>query len=597
MKKILSVLLVMAMAVGMAACSTPAESQSSSESSSSQAAESSSEAEESSSEESSEAEAVYEGANELSLYLAGFQNQDPQIWTWGTHVDRMGIFQGLVIFDQEMNVVMADAESLTPNEDATVWTVKLREDLMWSDGTPLNAHDYLYSFERIMTPDALTGQTAAFFGDVPFVNVTEVRAGELPFSEIGIKAIDDYTIEFTMSLSYPTLDIRLTESWGLPVPQHVIEEFNEDWSKPENIVSNGPFVVEAREGDVHLTLAKNENYAGEVSLDAVHIYTGTQNQVLAYQNGDINVANVTAGDMEAISNDPELSEALRMDDTSIVTYIGFLQSSNDVLQMNPKIRQAISMSIDREIISRDVNKDLLSPAQSMVFPLFADWAEEVTLAGTTANVDEAQKLMEEAGFPNGEGLEPMTCLIAGEATATTLAIVDMIETGTGIEINIVNQEWAAYVEQRDMYHDNDGVYGFFIDGWGTSTANAAGSFSNLQFDMRLSNLSADAQKQYVAAKEAGSTVPERDELLTELTTYQAALDYDTKYNELQLVTDEAAISEGYKELEMMRQEDAGFIPLYWNKSVKLVNPALKGYSSNPLLLGAPQYFNTMYIEG
>ena len=538
----------------------------------------------------------YDGPNELSLYLPGFQNQDPHIWTWGTHVARMGIFQGLVKFDENMEVIMADATEVTPNADNTIWTVKLRQDLKWSDGTPLNANDYLYSFQRVIAPEALVGKTSAFFGGVPILNADEVRAGAKPFSDIGIKAIDDYTIEFTLNKADPTFSIRLTESWGLPVPKHTIEAHGDKWTEPANIVSNGPFVVTARDGDVHLTLARNENYPDEVALDGVHAYMGTQNQILAYKNGDINVATVTAGDMEAVLSDENLSKDLQMDDSSVVTYMGFINSSNDILHMNPKIRQAISVSIDREILARDINKDTMTPAQSLVFPGFADWADEVTYAGTTANVEQAQKLMTEAGFPNGEGLDEMTCLIAGTATATTLAVVDMVEKGTGIKIKIVNEEWAAYVKSRDMYHDNDGIYGFYIDGWNTAVADPAGSFANGQFNLLASNNPAAGQKELVAAKENGATADAKNEILKKHCKYEPAIAYSETLDSLTLEADAAVLDKTYKELEAARQIDCGFIPLYWNKSVKLVNPAIDGYVSNPLLLGAPLYFNDISIK-
>ena len=314
----------------------------------------------------SAAQIVATGDKTLKMYIAGFQNLDPHIWSWGTHVDRMGIFEGLTLLNSDFTTRMGNAESLEHNEDYTVWTAKLRQDLKWSDGTPLNANDYYYSLQRVIDPQYLQGKTTAFNTNAPILNALECQRGDIGFDQVGIKLIDDYTIEFTLSTACTDFDVRLAESWGLPVPKHAIEKFGDDWTKPENIVVNGPYIPTAREEDVHLTLGPNEEYYETPALEQIDLYMGTQNQLLAYQNGDINVATITAADIDAVKKDTELADQLQMFDTSVITYIGLLKSENDVLQQNPKIRQAISLSIDRETIASSVNKGTVTAAHSLV---------------------------------------------------------------------------------------------------------------------------------------------------------------------------------------------------------------------------------------
>lgn len=523
------------------------------------------------------------GDKTLKLYVAGFQNLDPQIWSWGTHVDRMGIFEGLTLLNSDFTTRMGNAESLEHNEDYTVWTAKLRKDLKWSDGMSLNAKDYYYSLQRVIDPQYLQGKTTAFNTNAPILNALECQRGEVSFDKVGIKLVDDYTLEFTLSTACADFDVRLAESWGLPVPQHAIDEFGDDWTKPENIVVNGPYIPTAREEDVHLTLTPNSEYYEMPALKQIDLYMGTQNQLLAYQNGDINVATITAADIDAVNADTELSKQMKMFDTSVVTYIGLLRSEKDVLQQNPKIRQAISLSIDRETIATSVDKNTVTAAHSLVYPGFVDWTEDLGII--EHNVEKAQKLMEEAGYPNGEGLGEMTCLMAGTPGADILAVVDMIQRGTGIKVKLVNLEWAAFVKERDGYHE-DGTWGIFIDAWNTSVANVSGAFNNMQFDVRLGNLEAAGLKAYAEANKVMS----EERIALETCKNKDANAYAEKSEQLLKESDPEVMNAGYKELEAMRLENAANIPLWWGKSVLLIQPSIEGYEGNPLLLNSPPFY-------
>ncbi len=533
------------------------------------------------------AESGTAGDKTLKLYVAGFQNLDPQIWTWGTHVDRMGIFEGLTLLNDDFTARLGNAESLTPNDDYTVWTAKLREDLKWSDGTALTANDYYYSLRRIIDPQYLSGKSTAFNTNAPILNALACQKGEVSFDEVGIALIDDYTIQFTLSTACTNFDIRLAESWGLPVPQQAIETYGDDWTTMDHIVCNGPYMPVAREEDVHLTLEPNPNYYESVALDRIEIYAGAQNQLLAYQTGDINVATVTAADIDAVLNDETLKSQLHMVDTSVVSYIGLLKGDNTVLQENQAIRQAISLSIDREVLASSINKDTTSAAYSLIFPGFASWAATLGKEVGTVdyNVEKAQQLMEEAGYPNGEGLGTMTLLMAGTPGADVLAIADMITKGTGIKVEIKNEEWAAFTADRDSFHE-DGTWGIFLDAWNTSVASVAGAFSNYQFDIRVGNLDAAGLKAFADA----NRVVADEEAARQTATDELSTKYATLYESLLTEADPVAAEEGYKTLEAYRLEACVSIPIAFTRSALLIAPTIEGYVGNPLLLNSPPFY-------
>ncbi len=529
---------------------------------------------------------VDKAPKELSLYLAGFQNQDPHIWTWGTHVDRMGIFEGLTTLNPDLSVKLANAEKIEHNEDYTVWTATLRKDLKWSDGVAITANDYYWSMERVIEPTKLAGKTSAYNTQPPIVNALECQKGEKPFSDVGIKVVDEYTLEFTLFKTKTDFDATLAESWALPVPKHVIEAKGDEWTSMGTIVTNGPYIPTDRKEDVQLTLKPNANYYGETSFDKITIYAGTQNQLVAYKNGDINIADIKAADIDAVVKDPELKDQLQIFESGVVSYLGLLHSSNNILQSNQKVRQAISLSLDRELISTQINKNTTSPAYSLVSPKFASWGNDVGLGGY--NVEKAKTLMAEAGFPEGKGFPEITLLVAGNPNADVLAMADMITKGTGIKVKIENKEWASYVKDRDLYHDNDGVLGFFYDGWGTSVPGPAGYFANFQFDIRQATMDAAGMKKFA---ESNGDVAIKEKART-TSSDPLAQEYNTKLQAALKLSDPVAIDAAYKELETIRQQSSAFIPVVWNNGCKLIKPELKGYIGNPLLLGTPpMYFN------
>lgn len=528
-------------------------------------------------------DASVQGDKTLKLYVAGFQNLDPQIWSWGTHVDRMGIFEGLTILNSDFTTRLANAESLEHNEDYTVWTAKLREDLKWSDGTALDANDYYYSLRRVIDPQYLAGKTGAFNTNAPILNAYECQLGEVPFEEVGVKVLDDYTIEFTLSAACVDFDVRLAESWALPVPEHVIEEFGDNWTTPENIVVNGPYIPIDREEDVHLTLAPNPEYYETPALEQIDLYTGEQNQLLAYQNGDINVATITVANVDAVNEDATLSSQMKTIETSVVSFLGLLKGQNTILQDNPLIRQAISKSIDRGTIATSINKNTVTAAESLIFPKFADWTADLGIV--EYNVEKSQELMEQAGYPNGEGLGTMTLLCSGTPGGDILALVDMIKQGTGIDVQIQNLEWAAFVEEREKYHDDD-TWGVFVDSWNTSVANTSGAFSNYQFDPREGNLDSSGLKAFSDAN--GEIAGEETARAT--CANEAANRYEELYVKSLTESDATALDEIYQEMETLRLEDASWIPLWWTNSLLLIQPSIQGYEGNPLLLNSPPFY-------
>lgn len=537
-------------------------------------------------------EPVPGGDKTLKLYIAGFQILDPQIWSWGTHACRMGIFEGLTMMNTDFSTRLAQAESLEHNEDYTVWTAKVRQGLKWSDGTPLDANDYFYSFRRIMDPQYLAGKTPSIVNsDVAniILNLSALQQGECTFEDVGVKLIDDYTLQFTLANPCDRFDYRLAESWALPVPQTPIEKFGDDWTTVENIVCNGPFKPSSREENVHLGLVKNPEYwdAANVKLETVDIYAGSQDQYLAYQAGDINVATIATGNLEAVLNS-EYKDQIQYYDTSILTYIGLIMGKDSPLVKYPQIREAISLSIDREILCEQVMMGMRTPATTLLFPGFASWAKDIDVIDTKANTTRARELMAEAGFPDGKGLGKMTFFIGGGGTdAFTLALAQMITEGTGIEIDMVNMEYAAFTTERDTYH-TDGTWGIWTDSWNCGVPFPSGAFVNYQFDPRERLLPNEGLDKMGTALTGGRA--NADKLAAMATcTDAAALAYGQKLEQAYALGATPEAEALYKELEKDRLETYVAIPLCFARTAKLVAPTIGNFNGNPTLLDAAPF--------
>ena len=167
-------------------------------------------------------------------------------------------FEGLVTYNEAGEVVPGNAETWSSNDDMTVYTFKLREGLKWSDGTPLTANDYVYSAFRVLDP-ATAGQYVNMISDY-VVNGNEYYAGEVTAEEVGIKALDDLTLEFTLSAPCPYF-VDLVSMWVyFPVQQATVEANGDQWTtKADTYIGNGPFkVTEIKTGESYV-LEKNEN--------------------------------------------------------------------------------------------------------------------------------------------------------------------------------------------------------------------------------------------------------------------------------------------------------------------------------------------------
>lgn len=385
----------------------------------------------------------------------------------GGSIIMQNIFEGLVRTNAKMEQDPGVAESWETNENKTVWTFKLREDSKWSDGNPVTAEDFVYGWKRAVDP--ATACEYAYMLD-PVLNATKIYNGELGVDELGVKAIDANTLEVT--LEQPTdymLELFAFPTY-FPVRKDSVEKNPDAWEfDPDTAITNGPFkLAEYVQNDV-LKIVPNENYwdADRVKIEAVKFVFITEQStgLAAFEAGDID------GTDEVPNQEIPRLQA-ESEDFIIAPYLGTYYYSFNVEKepfTDPKVRKALTIAIDRNAIVTTVTLGGQIPATGFVPPGVKVGGEDFRKVGgdygidtMTAQVEEAKKLLEEAGYPNGEGFPKFTLKYNTSENHKKIAeaIQEMWKKNLNIEIELENMEWRVFVQARQ-----NGDYQVARNGW------------------------------------------------------------------------------------------------------------------------------------
>jgi oligopeptide transport system substrate-binding protein len=386
-------------------------------------------------------------------------------------------FEGLV---RERNGIVEPgiAESWDVSADGKTITFNLRESL-WSDGTPLTAYDFEYAWKRAADP-ATASEYSWIWDYTNVVNAPEAAVGEVPVDAMGVTALDDYTLQ--VELIAPTsYFMSLTSFYHfMPVKREAVEAGPEGaWAKdPELYVSNGPFVLTSYTIGEGLTLEKNPNFwnADEVNIDVINVkfIDEASTAYAAYQAGELDfIPSVPTAEIpRLIAEDPNFFVF-----PLLGTYYYNFNMDLDIWQ-EPLVRRALTLSIDREQIAEVLASGQV-PAAGFVPPGFPDHmgrdffetAGTYGIATDDSQFADAQRLLAEAGYPNGEGF-PVFELMYNTSEGHKLVaemVQEMWKTNLGIEITLANQEWAVFQETRKQ-----GDYQVARGGWITDFLDPSG---------------------------------------------------------------------------------------------------------------------------
>ena len=427
------------------------------------------------------------------------------------------IFEPLLLINENNEVVGGQAESWETSEDGLTWTFTMRDGLKWSDGTDLNAKDFEYSFKRMVDPNTAApyaetclGMIDGFEEAAGFPDADGNPTAEPNPDALNVKASDDGKT-LTIVLSYPCsyFDKMAAFATMSPVQQATVEANGDSWcTSPDTFVSNGPYMITDWTPSERIVLTKNPNYVG--GWDSSKIVSDTIT-LLLLEDSSASYAAYNSGEAVLVKDVPtdEIPSLTKAEDggdfyvdTILGTYYVSLNLQRDAFK-DAKVRKALSLAIDRDYVANTIMQGTYSAADSIVGPGIVDESgyfhdngnAPYISADYEANLAEAKKLLEEAGYPNGEGYPTIEYSTNDAGYHVPLAeYLQQAWGDLGITLTINKMEWSSFTPARRAgeydvarngwvmdYNDPSNMLDLFCSGNG----NNDGKYANPDFDAAI----------------------------------------------------------------------------------------------------------------
>ncbi|MBX9297098.1 peptide ABC transporter substrate-binding protein [Chromobacterium vaccinii] len=370
------------------------------------------------------------------------------------------MFEGLTATDNDGTLVPGVAESWKQT-GPTTWVFHLRKNAKWSDGSIVTADDFVYGIRRLVDPK-LAAPYAGTFG-IFFENGPEVVAGKKPTSAIGVKALDKYTLEVKTAFPVSYLPELMSNAQLGPAPKAVIDKYGKDWTKPGKMVSNGPFVLKDWQVNSKVVIEKNPQYwdAKNVQLTKVSFLP------IEDQNADNKLYLSGQTDM-TYEIPPGTFAKLKSDmpkDLKNNTILGlryYSLNNRDPLMKDVRVRKALSMVVDRDLLAQKITADGQQPSYSVMVkgvhgaqPTTYDWAKWPM----AKRVDEAKKLLAQAGVKPGTTLK-LSYNTSDYHKKMAIFVASEWKSKLGLNTSMDNTEFKVFLKKR-----HDGDYQVARNGW------------------------------------------------------------------------------------------------------------------------------------
>lgn len=461
------------------------------------------------------------------------------------------LFEGLTSESPEGRIVPGAAIRWNISRDGKTYTFYLRRDALWSNGDPVTADDFVYGLRRSADP-----VTASSYAQVllPIQNAAEVLAGDLPTSELGVVAMDEFTLQIMMRDPTPYFLALLSHFSTYPVHRANVEEFGPAFSRPGNLVSNGAYVLKNWMIRSRIELEKNQNYwnADNVIVDKV-VYYPFEDQSTAlkrFRRGKLHwTSSVPSNQFEWLK--------MRYPDELMISpwlgsyYFGYNLEREPFIE-NLELRQALALAIDRNLLTEKVTQFGELPSYTLVPPGIRDYVSPVPewaeLTQAERN-DEARRLYASAGY---SGENPLQVEIrysnGGNNKKMALAVSSLWKQVLGVQATLLNEEHKVFLQNREQKV----LTQVFQAGWISDYADPYSFLKLFRTGSRHNDF--------------GYTNSTYDSLLDEVEAERIP----SRRRRLMFETERIVLA------------DMPFIPLYTYITKRMVNPRLKGWQSNVL---------------
>ncbi|ECJ2318477.1 oligopeptide ABC transporter substrate-binding protein OppA [Salmonella enterica subsp. diarizonae] len=472
------------------------------------------------------------------------------------------LFEGLLISDVEGHPSPGVAEKWE-NKDFKVWTFHLRKNAKWSDGTPVTAHDFVYSWQRLADPNTASPY-ASYLQYDHIANIDDIIAGKKPATDLGVKALDDHTFEVTLSEPVPYFYKLLVHPSVSPVPKSAVEKFGDKWTQPANIVTNGAYKLKNWVVNERIVLERNPQYWDNdktVINQVTYLPISSEvTDVNRYRSGEIDMTynNMPIELFQKLKK--EIPNEVRVD-PYLCTY--YYEINNQKAPFNDvRVRTALKLALDRDIIVNKVKNQGDLPAYSytppytdgakLVEPEWFKWSQE-------KRNEEAKKLLAEAGFTADK---PLTFDLLYNTSdlhkKLAIAVASIWKKNLGANVKLENQEWKTFLDTR-----HQGTFDVARAGW-CADYNEPTSFLNTMLSDSSNN-----------------------------TAHYKSPAFDKLIADTLKVTDDATRSELYAKAEQQLDKDSAIVPVYYYVNARLVKPWVGGYTGKDPLDNI--YVKNLYI--
>ena len=460
------------------------------------------------------------------------------------------LFEGLLSRAADSSIIPGVAERWEISEDGFTWTFFLRENARWSNGDVMTAEDWLFSFRRIVNP--ATGSRFAILLN-PILHAEDIIAGRRPVEDLGVRVIDDFTLEIDLEAPNPLLQEVLTHSLASPVHRPSIEAHGDRWARPGSMVSNGPYMLEELAMQSHIRLVRNPYYwdNDNVIIDEVFFYPteDLSAELMRYRAGELSwtyeVPNTQFNWIQA-----NLADELAVSDWLGIYYFGFNTTREPF--NDPRVTKALSMAIDREIITDKLTRFGQRPAFAFTppgIPGYEPPAPEWAAWTQDQREEHARALLAQAGFgPDNPLRLEIRYNTHEDHRRISLAIAAMWQQSLGVYASLINEEFRVFLNTRRQR----AVTEVFRSGW-------IGNYLDPMYFLEL--FFTDNPQ-----NDVGFFNPEFDRLLNRAAR---AADLEERLGLL-------------REAEILVLETQPFAPIYTYVSARLVKPYVRGWEPNVL---------------
>jgi oligopeptide transport system substrate-binding protein len=469
------------------------------------------------------------------------------------------MFLGLTTEDQAGNAMPGAAESYSVSADGLTCTFKIRVH-NWSDGVPVTAHDFVFSFRRIADPKFAAQYVSILY---PIKNMKAASSGKVPPDQVGVRAIDDRTLEIQFEVQVPYVAQLLTHFAAYGVPKHVVEKYGDAWLLPQNIVVNGPYTLGEWRPNDHIRLVKNPHFydAKKVEIETVFFYPtpDAEAALKRMRGGEFDLLDDSLPPQKIDWLKENMTKELRLTPYILSRYVQFNVKRKPFDDI--RVRTALSLAIQREIMCSRVERAGEQPAYAMIPPGMPGYPKTPHVPFRTmpmaARIAKAKQLLAEAGFgPTNPLSFDYAMILNSETKLVSIALQEMWRQ-VGVNVRLVPSDTQIHYANLRSH----------------------------QFDVAWSGWVADYRdpKNFLFLFESSVTDMNYG-------TY-ANPKFDALMIQANHARDAAARLEILAQAEQIVLDDAAIAPVFFGVTRDLVSPQVKGWISNNINVNRTRFLS------